>query len=143
MAGGENIFGDLALSYTDVDPESAIERNPEIVVKLCGAGEMNFGGYDEDDTSGMAALRDEVEARPGWDTIDAVKNDQVYVLSNDVLGGAQHFIGVAYLAKLSHPDLFKDLDPSAVHQEYLTKYQGLDLQGVHIYPELSGVTDST
>jgi len=143
MAGGENIFGDLALSYTDVDPESIIERNPEIVVKLCGAGELTFGGYDENDTSEMAALRDEVMARPGWDAIDAVKNDQVYVLSNDILGGAQHFIGVAYLAKLFHPDLFVDLDPSAVHQEYLTKYQGLDLQGVYIYPELPGATDST
>ena len=136
MAGGDNIFGDLALSYTDVDPESVIERNPEIVIKLCGAGGLNFGGYDEDDTSEMAALRDEVAGRPGWDEIDSVKNDQVYVLSNDILGGAQHFIGVAYLAKLFHPDLFADLDPVALHQEYLTRFQGLDLKGVYIYPEM-------
>jgi len=137
MAGGENIFGDLALSYTDVDPESVIERNPNIVIKLCGAGGLNFGGYDEDDATEMATLREEVADRPGWDSIDAVKNDQVYVLSNDVLGGAQHFIGVAYLAKLFHPDLFSDLDPVALHQEYLTRFQGLDLQGVYIYPEIA------
>jgi len=133
MAGGENIFGDLAISYTDVDPESIIERKPEIVIKLCGAGGLNFGGYNEDDTSEMAALRDEIAARPGWDAIEAVKNDQVYVLSNDILGGAQHFIGVAYLAKLFHPDLFIDLDPVAIHREYLTRFQGL---GVYIYPEM-------
>ncbi len=136
MAGGENIFGDLAISYTDVDPESIIERNPEIVIKLCGAGGLNFGGYNEDDTSEMAALRDEIATRPGWDAIEAVKNDQVYVLSNDILGGSQHFIGVAYLAKLFHPDLFIDLDPVAIHREYLTRSQGLDLQGVYIYPEM-------
>jgi iron complex transport system substrate-binding protein len=136
MAGGENIFGDLAISYTDVDPESIIERKPEIVIKLCGAGGLNFGGYNEDDTSEMAALRDEIAARPGWDAIEAVKNDQVYVLSNDILGGSQHFIGVAYLAKLFHPDLFIDLDPVAIHREYLTRFQGLDLQGVYIYPEM-------
>ncbi|KQC15260.1 MAG: hypothetical protein APR56_02340 [Methanosaeta sp. SDB] len=136
MAGGENIFGDLALSYTDVDPESVIERKPEIVIKLCGAGGLNFGGYDEDDNSEMATLRNEVTDRPGWDGIDAVKNDQVYVLSNDILGGAQHFIGVAYLARLFHPDLFADLDPVALHQEYITRFQGLDLQGVYIYPEM-------
>jgi len=136
MAGGENVFGDLALSYTDVDPESVIERNPEIVIKLCGAGSLNFGGYNEDDTSEMAVLRDDVAGRPGWDEIDAVKNDQVYVLSNDILGGAQHFIGVAYLAKLFHPDRFPDLDPVALHQEYLTRFRGLGLQGVYIYPEM-------
>lgn len=136
ISGCENIFGDLALSYTDVDLERVIERNPEIVIKLCGAGDKNFGGYDEDDTSEMEALRDAVASRPGWDAIDAAKNDQVYVLSNYILGGAQHFIGVAYLAKLFHPDLFAELDPVAVHREYLTRFQGLELQGVYIYPEM-------
>jgi len=136
MAGGKNLFGDLALSYTDIDPESVIERNPEIVIKLCGAGDQNFGGYDEDDTSEMEALRDAVASRPGWDAIDAAKNDQVYVLSNDILGGAQHFIGVAYLAKLFHPDLFSDLEPAIIHREYLTRFQGLELQGIYIYPEM-------
>lgn len=87
-------------------------------------------------TPSPVALRDEVAGRPGWDEIDAVKNDQVYVLSNDILGGAQHFIGVSYLAKLFHPDRFPDLDPVALHQEYLTRFQGLDLQGVYIYPEM-------
>lgn len=85
----------------------------------------------------MGALRDEAAGRPGWDSIDAVKKDHVCVLSNDILGGAQHFIGVAYLAKLFCPELFDDLDPAALHQEYLERFQGLDFQGVYIYPELS------
>ena len=126
----------LALSYTDVYPESVIERNLEIVIKLCGAGDQNFGGYYEDDASETEALRYAVASRPGWDAIDAAKNDQVYVLSNDILGGAQHFVGVAYLAKLFHPDLFAELEPAIVHREYLTRFQGLELQGVYIYPEM-------
>jgi iron complex transport system substrate-binding protein len=85
----------------------------------------------------MATLKGEVAGRPGWDAIDAVKNDRVYVLSNDILGGAQHFIGVAYLGKLFHPDLFADLDPVALHHEYLARFQGLYLKGVYIYPEMS------
>ena len=86
----------------------------------------------------MEALRDAVASRPGWDAIDAAKNDQVYVLSNDILGGAQHFVGVAYLAKLFHPDLFSDLEPVIIHSEYLTRFQGLDYDlsenGVFVYP---------
>jgi iron complex transport system substrate-binding protein len=40
--------------------------------------------------------------------------------------GCRHFIGVAFLAKWLHPDLFADLDPKAIHQRYLTEFQGLD-----------------
>jgi len=136
MAGANNVFGDLALSYIDVDPESVIEKDPEIMIKLCGAGGLNFGGYSEDDTSEMESLRNGVMDRPGWDSISAVKSGQVYVLSNDILGGAQHFIGIAYLAKLFHSDLFSDLDPAAIHEEYLTRFQGVDSMGVFIYPEM-------
>jgi len=42
------------------------------------------------------------------------------------------------MAKWFHPDLFKDLDPEAIHQEYLTRFQHLDYdlgkQGVFVYP---------
>jgi iron complex transport system substrate-binding protein len=52
--------------------------------------------------------------------------------------GCRHFIGLAYLAKWLHPDLFKDLDPRAVHQRYLNEFQGLDYdlgkRGTLVYP---------
>ena len=139
MAGGSNIFGDMAVSYADVEPESVIVRDPEVVIKLCGAGKLKFGGYGEDDTSEMEDLLENVINRPGWDNVTAVRNGDVYVLSNDILGGAKYFIGVAYMAKLFHPDLFEEIDPEAIHQEYLTRFQGLDYsfdeQGVFVYPK--------
>jgi iron complex transport system substrate-binding protein len=64
------------------------------------------------------------------------------VISNDLYGGAQHFMGIGYLAKWFHPDLFEDLDPKAIHQEYLTEFQGLDYKleehGTFVYLEPSG-----
>jgi len=81
-----------------------------------------------------------ITVRPAWDTITAVKNDRVYILSNDILGGAQHFIGIAYLAKILHPTRFEEMDPKIIHQEYLTRFQGLDYdideEGVFIYPKI-------
>lgn len=78
-------------------------------------------------------------SRPGWDDINAVKNGDVYILSIDVFAGAKYFVGLNYLAKILHPDLFSDLDPEAVHQEYITRFQGLDYDldkhGVFVYPE--------
>jgi iron complex transport system substrate-binding protein len=42
------------------------------------------------------------------------------------------------MAKWFHPDLFKDLDPQAIHQEYLNRFQNLDYNldknGVFVYP---------
>ncbi|MEA2045713.1 MAG: ABC transporter substrate-binding protein [Euryarchaeota archaeon] len=141
MAGGHNIFEDASIAYPLIDPESVVTRDPEIVIKLCGAGGLKFGGYNEGDAaSDMEALQDTVMSRPAWDTITAVKDDRVYVLSNDILGGAQHFIGIAYLAKTLHPTLFEEMDPNVIHQEYLTRFQGLDYdideEGVFIYPKI-------
>ncbi|KUK44133.1 MAG: ABC transporter substrate-binding protein [Methanothrix sp.] len=140
MAGGENIFENLSVTYPVVDPEKVIVEDPDVIIKLCGAGDVQVGGYGADDLSEMEALRDGLLSRPGWGEISAVKEGRVYVISNDVLSGAKHFIGVAYMAKVLHPELFEDLDPVAEHQEYLTRFQRLDYDlgehGAFIYPPI-------
>ncbi len=49
-------------------------------------------------------------------------------------------MGATYMAKILHPGLFGDLDPEAIHQEYLTEYQGLNYDlnehGVFVYPPI-------
>jgi iron complex transport system substrate-binding protein len=52
---------------------------------------------------------------------------------------------------LFHPDLFEDLNPEAVHQEYLDRFQRIDYDlnehGIFLYPpievngDLAGVPD--
>jgi iron complex transport system substrate-binding protein len=48
-------------------------------------------------------------------------------------------VTLAYMAKWLHPELFSDLDPQAIHQEYLTDFLGIDYDlsehGVFVYPE--------
>jgi iron complex transport system substrate-binding protein len=43
------------------------------------------------------------------------------------------------MAKWFHPELFGDLDPKAIHQQYLTDFMGIDYDlnehGVFAYPE--------
>ncbi|MCW3128855.1 MAG: ABC transporter substrate-binding protein [Methanophagales archaeon] len=136
LAGGNNIFSDLS-SYPTVDPEEVIKRDPDIIVIVARGN----SGYESDDITELTSLRDEIMSRPELAEVTAVKQERVYVISNDLYGGAQHFIGIAYLAKWFHPELFKDLDPKAIHQEYLTRFQGLDYDldkhGVFVYPEPS------
>ena len=138
IAGGNNIFGDLSSGYFSVDAEEVIERNPEIIIQL---GSYKQTGYGVDDFTGAKDTRNEILSRPELAEVTAVKNSRVYIISNAVYSGANHFIGTGYLAKWFYPHLFEDLDPKAIHQKYLTEFQGLDYDldehGVFVYPEPS------
>jgi iron complex transport system substrate-binding protein len=136
IAGGNNIFGDEPSTTFDVDPEEVIIQNPEFIVK-----QSDPGGYDVDDPSELAAARDGVMNRPELANVIAVKNGDVYIIYKRTIAGIRNFVGIGYMAKWFHPDLFEDLDPKAIHQRYLTEFQGLDYDldehGVFVYPEPS------
>ena len=141
MAGGCNIFGDEpagAWGSLTVDPEAVIDRDPEIIVRVA---HWDVGGYalDSEDTAVLSDIRDEIMDRPELAHVSAVKNGKVCIITDHIIGGpARHFIGIGYLAKWLHPELFDDLDPKAIHQEYITEFQGLgidlDEHGVFVYP---------
>ena len=137
IAGGYNPFGGESAEYPEIDPEAVIVSNPEVIVKLTGQ-QLAAGGYVGRDIAALEATRSAITKRPGWARLAGVDDDRVHVIHSDILGGAQHFIGTAYLAKWFYPDRFTDLDPNAIHQRYLTEFQGLDFnlaaEGAFVYP---------
>jgi iron complex transport system substrate-binding protein len=163
LAGGKNIAEDLPEFVQDVytitvDPEWVIEQNPDIIiVHAChytwGGGTLGPSlGYEEDDPTGVKeGLRDELMNRPELANVNAVKTGNVYIICgnyrNDVAGG---LTGAAYMARLFHPYLFEDVDPEAVHQDYLELQHfdyDLDEHGIFFYPpievddDLAGIPD--
>jgi iron complex transport system substrate-binding protein len=131
MAGGNNIFGDLSVWRFEADPEEVIKCNPTIIVRK----EWPEGGYDSDDITELIPARDEIMSRPELANVAAVKNGRVYVIPTEIFADARFVVGIAYLAKWFHPDLFKDLDPQAIHKEYLERFQGMPYRGFYAYPE--------
>ena len=133
LAGGKNIFIDRE-GYFDVDPEAVVERNPEVIIRT----EANVNGYSTHDENELRNVKEDIVSRPELSDVIAVKNDDVYVINNQIEGGVKHFIGIGYMAKWLHPEIFENLDPQAIHQEYLTRFQGMDYdldeQGVFVYP---------
>ena len=138
FTGGIDIFSD---ANGPVDAEEVIEQNPDIIVKLV----WQLGGYhlDAGDTE-LKSVRDELMNRDTLKNVKAVEDGEVYVMSTYIYGafpnsGCRHFLQLAYQAKWFHPELFEDLNPKALHQEYLTRFQGLDIdldeKGVFVYPE--------
>ena len=138
-AGGRNIAADLA-TMVEVDPEWVLEQDPDIIVKHASRIYGFSTGYDTDDPSGLIALRDEIMKRPELANVKAVKNGRVYVIDSKSTAGPGCLIGTAYMAKWFHPDLFEDLDPRVIHQEYLDRFQHFDFNvyehGVFVYPPL-------
>lgn len=138
MAGGKNIFEDTTGDVI-VDPEALVQRDPQFIVWKIS----NIGGYslDKDNTTKFEKKQKEILDRPELANVSAIKNGHVYIQSADVFFGGRYFLSIVYMAKWFHPDLFKDLDPQEIHQEYLTKFQGLnydlDKQGAFVYPVVS------
>ncbi|HJH26057.1 MAG TPA: hypothetical protein C5S37_04605 [Methanophagales archaeon] len=144
-AGGKDIFEG---KEGEIDKEAILDEDPEIIIRTVW-GLAAEGGYgysvDAGDTAVLEDVRKNImEERAEFHNVTAVKNGSVYIITSYVwtylpYSGCQSLIGLCYLAEWFHPELFPDLDPKAVHQEYLTRFQGLDIdldeKGVFVYPK--------
>jgi iron complex transport system substrate-binding protein len=137
MTGGINIGGNLTSSK--VDPEWVIKQNPQIIIKQVSRTAVHCG-YNEDNTQEMKKAIDDIKSRTGFNDVDAIKNSRTYAIAPHIIK-VPYIVGVTYYAKWLYPDLFKDLDPKAIHQEYLTRFLHLDYElnkhGVFVYPPLN------
>lgn len=95
IAGGINISA-AQPGWYEVNAEEVITQNPQIMI---------YPDMGEEKSSIVAAI----ESRPGWDTIDAVKNKQMFAVANDPLVrvGPRLADGLLELAKAIHPELVK------------------------------------
>jgi iron complex transport system substrate-binding protein len=94
MAGGENIFSDANSPYPLINSEAVIQRNPEIIIIPLGY----MGGIG----------KSEIKKRVGWNSIEAIKNDRIYEIDEDIVyrPGPRIVDGLEQLARIIHPELF-------------------------------------
>ena len=141
QSGGKNVFEGIS---GDVNPEAVANLSPDIIVK---AAPWTFDAYgvDADNTSELENASAEIFSREVLKYVPAIENKRVHIIAVQLLSGlpvsgCRQFLQLAYQVKWLHPDLFKDLDPQAIHQEYLIRFQGLDIdlseKGAFVYPPL-------
>jgi len=128
LAGGKNIAADLSIPYPRVTPEWVVTQDPDVIVKAAAWG----GGYALGDPAPFNRRRDKLMNRPGWRHIRAVQTGRVYVMDSAVWAGPRAIIGMAYLVRWFHPELFPDLDPEKWHREYLEAFQGVPYRGIYV-----------
>ena len=138
IAGGKNILGDLP-AFAQITPEWIMDQDPEVIIIRKGAY-GDYSGFMSDDPSELRAVCEEMLNRLELAEVAAVKNKDVYVIDGGHLTrGPGNFIGAVYFAKWFYPELMEDLDPQAIHQEYIDRFQridyDLDEHGVFVYPK--------
>ena len=90
-AGGENVAADAATQWPQLSQEVVLQRNPEVILLA-----HNAGG------DATAAVR----ARPGWETVSAVKGGRIVAIDPDLTTrpGPRAVDGLEALARALHPD---------------------------------------
>lgn len=95
LAGGVNIFGDINENYPTISAEVVAERQPEIILFPDYHGTADF-------------VLDGMTARPGWESIPAVRENRVYAISDDAFArpGPRVVEAVEEAAEIFYPELF-------------------------------------
>jgi len=129
LAGGINVFSDLKASgqgFVQVSPESVVQRAPDVIIR-CAPGWMMpaYNPCIAKDENALKALYDEMKRRPGWGSIPAIANNRTYVISSIYDGGYGKALQLALVAKLLHPELFKDVDLKGLFDDLL-RTMGID-----------------
>jgi iron complex transport system substrate-binding protein len=95
LAGGENLGAKLSSEWVQVSIEELIARNPQIIL----IGDATWGGV----------TLDQVRARPGWKTLPAIQNNQLFVFDDNLVSrpGPRLVDGLEAMARLLHPEIFK------------------------------------
>lgn len=136
--GGHNIGSD-ALGADEAIPlssEFVLSEDPEKII-LTGSQWIEKPhsmkmGYD---TSGEEVKEkiDLYNSRLGWSDLEAMKNKEIYVISQQLVRDMSDFYSYEFIAKTLHPEEYKDLDPEKDFEEFYQKFMPIGLEGTWSY----------
>ena len=94
MAGGTNIAASTATEYPEITTEFIVASNPEIIILTIGP--MTSTSVED------------IITRIGWDSIDAIKNDEIFTIDDNIISrpGPRMVNALERLAEIIHPELF-------------------------------------
>lgn len=92
LAGGINVAGDAESEYPQFDLEQLIERNPQVYLTANDLPEKTV---------------ESIKSRPGYENIEAIKSDQIYLLNGNIMSrpGPRIIEALELLIKAIHPEI--------------------------------------
>ena len=133
--GGHNVAAGQIENWGPLNPEYLLAAQPDVIL-LAGSEWLNrpaavLLGWGAD-----AALANErmgaYLTRPGWDTLPAVRNGQVYGIYH---GGSRTLSDFAYfrfVAKILYPAAFADVDPAAELAAFYADWLPVSVSGTFV-----------
>ena len=93
LAGGKNAFADTKKNYFELDLETLLKLDPDIIV---------IAGEDEEEAKAR------VKSQEGWEALTAVKADRIVVISADLICRPSPRVGqtIELLAQKFYPERF-------------------------------------
>jgi iron complex transport system substrate-binding protein len=123
LCGGVNVFKNATGVIT---PEFAAESNPQVII-------CQTPSITSNSTVFQATVNDFMSRDALLET-DAVKQGRVYAYNYWLGTGIEYPAGALYFAKWLHPDLFADIDATAIYVQLIQQYFGVTPTGVYGYP---------
>jgi iron complex transport system substrate-binding protein len=122
LAGGDNLGANFKGKSADADPEWVVKADPDFYIKLVEFASSDGILKPPSITEGL--IRD-IVARPGWDEMRAVKNQNVFALDSDLSGGPRDMVGVYAIAHRFYPELIPASDAARINSEYFKIFHDL------------------
>ncbi len=127
LAGGVSVTKDL-IGKKSVNVEQVIKWDPDYIVII------------QYRVSAEKVIKI-IESDPAWKVVKAVKEGRVYVVPYDgenwIDPCPKWALGLLWLAKVLHPDLFKDVNVTEVAAQFYKEFFNLDISKVRISGDLS------
>ncbi|HWQ66469.1 MAG TPA: ABC transporter substrate-binding protein [Methanospirillum sp.] len=129
-AGGEYVAKDLLNATANINPEQLVAWNPDIIIIDHAPDLPDPSSSSTSNTPNAQAIKEEFMTKPEFQSINAVKNDKVYICPMGAFfwdAGQQGILQLEWMAQIFHPDLFKDLDMKKEITEFYSKFFRYDL----------------
>ncbi|HII93251.1 MAG TPA: ABC transporter substrate-binding protein [Methanosarcina sp.] len=135
-AGGNNIAEPLLGNKDEpISPEYIVDHNPDVII-LTGRNWSMPGSLRLGYTTSADVAKNTMAPflqRPGWNTLDAVKNHRVYGIYHGYCLSIYNFVALEAMAKWFYPEEFKDVDPNATLKEFHEKFMPVEYTGTFLY----------
>jgi iron complex transport system substrate-binding protein len=114
LAGGNFLPQALDNNFVEVNMERVLSWNPDIIL-----------------ISGWGHAMDRFKSNPNWRSTRAARNGQVHMIPQGIfawdLASGESVLLAVYLAKIFHPDLFKNWDMIKEMQKFYAEVYGKNL----------------
>lgn len=100
LAGGRNVFEDMALASIKTDWEEIVRRNPDVICVI-------WVGVQKEKVNPKVILK-----RPGAEQMEAIKNNQLFILEEPLFcrPSPKLLVGLNKIASILHPAIYPPYD---------------------------------